>query len=60
MGPGICSSLLGCGSMGIARTAVRAGWARCYPSLSWSQTLSFCSPAEFRDQVFYSDIVDLL
>lgn len=49
MGPGICSSLLGCGSMGIARTAVGAGWARCHPSLSWSQTPSFRSTAEFGD-----------
>lgn len=49
MCPGICSSLLGCSSMGIARMAVGAGWARCHPSLSWSQTLSFRSTAEFRD-----------
>lgn len=51
MGLGVCSSLLGCGSMGIAGTTVGAGWAHCSPLLCWNQTHSFCSTAEFRDRV---------
>lgn len=59
MCPGICSSLLGCSSMGIAGMAIGAGWAHCHPDPQLQQYHSIQGLSEV-PMAFYSDTVDLL